>query len=82
MTEPGTAVAALCLGPAGEGVEGLAGYGFWVEPGGDFVLGRQDPAGSIELLEQGRDARIETVERVSITCVPNEIDPACAGRPT
>lgn len=79
MTEPGTAVAAMCLGPATEGAEGLVGYGFWVEPGGDFVLGRQIPDGSLELLEQGEDTRIETVKRVSIQCVPNEIDPAFGG---
>ncbi len=71
ITEPGTTVGATCLGPAAEGVEGLAGYGFFVEPGGDFILGRQDPGGGIEFLKQGTDARIETVRRVSVKCVPD-----------
>jgi hypothetical protein len=78
MTEPGTFVGAACLGPA-EAEDGLAGYGFYVEPGGDFILGRQDPSGKVEFLKQGSDARIETVERVSIKCVPNDIGPAFAG---
>lgn len=78
ITEPGTTVGAMCLGPV-EGQDGLAGYGFFLEPGGNFVLGRQDPSGKVEFLEQGTDARIETVERVSVTCVPNDIDPVSGG---
>lgn len=70
ITEPGTTVGASCLGPAPEGMEGLTGYGFFVEPGGHFILGREDPGGRIEFLERGTDTRIETVERVSIICAP------------
>lgn len=70
MTERGTLVGVYCLGPAGEGVEGLVGYGFFVEPGGAFVLGRnQDPGGSNEVLKHGTDARFDEVKRVSLKCV-------------
>lgn len=79
MTEPGTIVGALCLGPA-DGEEGPAGYGFFVDPGGDyFIIGREDPSGRVEFLKEGTDERIETVQRMSIVCVPNEIDPAFGG---
>lgn len=61
----------MCLGPASDGGDELIGYGFFVEPGGDFRLERQDSGGEIESLKQGTDARIETVERVSIMCVPD-----------
>jgi len=71
MTRPGTSVGAMCLGPASDGGDELIGYGFFVEPGGDFRLERQDSGGEIESLKQGTDARIETVERVSIMCVPD-----------
>jgi hypothetical protein len=70
MTEPGTSVGAMCLGPA-DGVDGLVGYGFFVEPGGDFSLERQDSGGVPESLEEGTDPRIGSVDRVSIMCVPN-----------
>ena len=71
MSEPGTTVGAMCLGPAAEGAPELAGYGFFVEPGGDYILGRQDPDARIDFLERGTDARIETVEHVSIICAPD-----------
>ena len=70
MTQPGTSAGAMCLGPV-EGGEGLVGYGFFVEPGGDFSLERQDSGGVPGTLDQGTDARIDTVDRVSIMCVPN-----------
>jgi hypothetical protein len=69
MTEPGTSVGAMCLGPA-DGADGLVGYGFYVAPGGDFSLERQDPGGVPELLNEGTDPRIRFVDRVSIMCVP------------
>lgn len=70
LTKPGTSVGAMCLGPGAEGEDELVGYGFFVEPGGDFSLERQDSGGRVESLKQGADARIETVERVSIMCAP------------
>ena len=70
MTEPGTSVGVMCVGPAAEGGDELVGYVFLVEPGGNFSLEREDPDGTFEPLEQGTDARIETIERVSIMCAP------------
>lgn len=71
MTRRGTSVGAMCLGPASEGDDELVGYGFFVEPGGDFRLEREDSGGRLETLKQGTDAKVETVERVSIMCVPD-----------
>lgn len=78
ITERGTTVGAMCLGPA-EGEEGPVGYGFFVTPGGEYILGRQTPDQRIEFLEQGTDPRIATVERVSVTCVPSGIEPVLGG---
>ncbi len=79
MTKPGTGVGVMCLGPAAGGQDELVGYGFFVEPGGDFSLERQDPGGMHETLKQGTDARIETVERVSIICAPAGADVSLIG---
>ena len=79
MTGPGTGVGVMCLGPAAEGGDELVGYGFFVEPGGDYSLERHDSGGGLESLERGTDARIETVERVSIICAPFEDDVSLIG---
>ena len=79
LTEPGTWVGPMCLGPDPEGGQVPVGYGFFVQPGGVFSLERLGPDGSFNPLEHGTDARIETVERVSIRCSPNEVKPAFGG---
>jgi hypothetical protein len=71
VTEAGTFVGVLCLGPVTEGVKGLAGYGFYVQPGGEFALLRRDPGGSSKVLKEGTDTRVATLKRVSIRCLPN-----------
>lgn len=79
LTEPGTWVGPMCLGSSAEKGQALVGYGFFVEPGGDFVLMRFDTDGSGRSLERGVDTRIDTVRRVSIECVPNGPGPAFGG---
>jgi hypothetical protein len=71
VTEPETLVAALCLGSVTEGVKGLAGYGFYVQPGGEFALLRLNPGGSSKALKEGTDAQVATLKRVSVRCLPN-----------
>ncbi len=70
ITEPGTNVGAMCLGPT-DGAGGLVGYGFYVGPSGDFTLERQDPGGVPETLTDGTAPAIRSVDRVSIMCVPD-----------
>jgi len=79
LAKPGTSVGAMCLGPGAEGEDELVGYWFFVEPGGNFSLERQDSGGRVESLKQGTDARIETVERVSIICAPAGNDVTLVG---
>jgi hypothetical protein len=84
MAEPGTFVGVMCLSPAeGEGAFAggrfLSGYGFLVEPGGHFILARQDPDGSLSSLQQGTDARIDKIQRVSVKCVREHGDVSLTG---
>jgi hypothetical protein len=79
ITEPETILAASCLGSVTEGVKGLAGYGFYVQPGGEFALLRLDPGGSSKVLKEGTDARVATLKRVSVRCLPNGADVTVTG---
>lgn len=79
ITEPETILAASCLGSVTEGVKGLAGYGFYVRPGGEFALLRLDPGGNSKVLKDGTDTRVATLKRVSVRCVPNGTNPAFGG---
>jgi len=71
VTETGTMVGVMCVGPPAGGGEGLVGYGFFVEPGGAYTLTRQNQDGNNHVLREGTDTRIDNVERVAIMCAPD-----------
>jgi hypothetical protein len=67
--EAGTGVGVMCLGSNAQ--DALVGYGFFIDGEGQYILGRRDPSGRIEFLEQSQDLRINDIQRVSIRCVPD-----------
>ncbi|MGZ4115348.1 MAG: hypothetical protein ACXVQT_09765 [Actinomycetota bacterium] len=82
VTDPGRAIGVGCLGPADDPNADLGGYWFVVQPGGAYTLFvRPIPSGTVRLLEEGRDGRIDAVTRLSIRCVPVGFGGA-VGRPS
>ncbi len=59
-------VGVLCVGSVDDAA---AGYGFYVDADGSFLVTREEPSGEATFLEQGRDPRIADTRRISITCV-------------
>lgn len=64
VSDPEIHVGVGCIGDTAEG-DGFVGYLFSVAPGGRFTLDRD-----LQTVREGSDGRIESLRRLSITCVP------------